>query len=231
VKNRVDLYLLIVLFAAIGGGALWWKFGRGPAEVVYVVQAGDTLSAIAGRYEVTVDELRGWNGLTGDLIEIGQELVIAVGEPAEPVAGGPVASGGGGWTGGAAQLDVSAAPEDGARRPRLVPPTPEPCIPFDADPGEEGMVAPNGLSFAQTKAALDAVISEALYCPDAPTGAVQMSFSITVGCDGVVDVVTPAGNVSPGFLGCVSDVIQHADFPAHDIEGGQTFTYPVNATF
>jgi len=229
-KNRLDLYLLIVLFAAVGGGALWWQLGRGPAEVIYVVQGGDTLSAIAGRYEVTVGELKSWNGLTGDLIEIGQELVVAVGRPAEPAVAAPV-PGGGGWTGGAAQLDVSTAPESGERGPRLVPPAPEPCIPFDADPGEEGMVAPNGLSYAQTKAALDAVISEALYCPDAPTGAVQMSFSITVGCDGVVDAVSPSGGVPASFLGCVSEVIRHADFPAHDIEGGQTFTYPVNASF
>ena len=40
---------------------------------------GDTLFLIAKAHEVTVDELREWNGIEGDLIEVGQVLRIHTG--------------------------------------------------------------------------------------------------------------------------------------------------------
>ena len=40
----------------------------------YVVQKGDTLFVIARDHGVTVDDLRRWNGIDGDLIEVGQVL-------------------------------------------------------------------------------------------------------------------------------------------------------------
>ena len=42
----------------------------------YVVKRGDTLGEIAKAHRVTVDELRTWNGLSGDLIEVDQILLI-----------------------------------------------------------------------------------------------------------------------------------------------------------
>lgn len=42
----------------------------------YVVVAGDTLWDIANRYGISVDQLMGNNGLSGDLIVVGQELVV-----------------------------------------------------------------------------------------------------------------------------------------------------------
>ena len=42
----------------------------------YVVQAGDTLSGIAGRYGVTVQDIQDANGLTGETIQPGQHLKI-----------------------------------------------------------------------------------------------------------------------------------------------------------
>lgn len=47
----------------------------------HLVRAGDTLGAIADRYDVTVEQLRGWNGLQGDLIVEGRELVVRADEP------------------------------------------------------------------------------------------------------------------------------------------------------
>ncbi|WP_188455884.1 C40 family peptidase [Virgibacillus oceani] len=43
---------------------------------VYTVKSGDTLSGIASRNGVTVSELKKWNGLSSDLILIGQKLNI-----------------------------------------------------------------------------------------------------------------------------------------------------------
>ena len=42
----------------------------------YVVQSGDTLSAIAVRFNTTVAKLKEWNNLSSDLIQIGQVLLI-----------------------------------------------------------------------------------------------------------------------------------------------------------
>ncbi len=47
-----------------------------PTPIVYVVQQGDTLSRIAQRFGVSVDELRLANRLTSDILRVGQELVI-----------------------------------------------------------------------------------------------------------------------------------------------------------
>ncbi|MBN1945709.1 MAG: penicillin-insensitive murein endopeptidase [Bradymonadales bacterium] len=44
--------------------------------MVYVVQSGDALSSLARRYNVTVQQIRDWNQLDGDLIRIGQQLTI-----------------------------------------------------------------------------------------------------------------------------------------------------------
>jgi LysM repeat protein len=43
---------------------------------MYVVRPGDTLSGIAIRFGVTVDQIRWANGLSGDMIYAGQVLRI-----------------------------------------------------------------------------------------------------------------------------------------------------------
>lgn len=50
----------------------------------YIVQRGDTLSRVASRMDVTVGQLRAANGLRGDLINVGQKLIVpALGQPDE----------------------------------------------------------------------------------------------------------------------------------------------------
>lgn len=43
---------------------------------VYTVRSGDSLSVIARDFGVTVEQLRDWNKLTGDVILVGQQLVV-----------------------------------------------------------------------------------------------------------------------------------------------------------
>ncbi|MGB5703181.1 MAG: LysM peptidoglycan-binding domain-containing protein, partial [Polyangiales bacterium] len=42
-----------------------------------VVKHGDALSTIAARHGVTVAQIKEWNGLRGDMIRIGQKLVVS----------------------------------------------------------------------------------------------------------------------------------------------------------
>jgi LysM repeat protein len=57
------------------------------AASAYVVQPGDTLSAIAQKYAVPIADLMLANGLTNqDFIQVGQELIIPVGGVATPTA-------------------------------------------------------------------------------------------------------------------------------------------------
>ncbi len=52
------------------------RTGDGTAAV-HVVQPGETLFMISRRYGTTVDALRALNGLAGDLLSVGQELVVS----------------------------------------------------------------------------------------------------------------------------------------------------------
>jgi len=40
------------------------------------VQSGETLGHIASKYGVGVSEIKRWNGLSSDMIRIGQRLVV-----------------------------------------------------------------------------------------------------------------------------------------------------------
>jgi hypothetical protein len=65
-------------------------------NIVYVVQSGDTLYRIAGITGVPVDQIRKLNGLTTDILSIGQRLIIVQG--AAPPAATPTATAGGAGT-------------------------------------------------------------------------------------------------------------------------------------
>jgi LysM repeat protein len=58
------------------------------AEEVYVIQSGDTLAAIATRYNITIDEIvRANNMANPDFVFVGQRLVIPVRNATAPRAG------------------------------------------------------------------------------------------------------------------------------------------------
>lgn len=76
-SRTLALALVLALFGSVEARA---------DRVVWRVQAGDMLSALAIRFGVTVDELRAWNGLEGDRILVGQELVVARGSTTAPSA-------------------------------------------------------------------------------------------------------------------------------------------------
>jgi LysM repeat protein len=53
---------------------------KASGPVNYTVQAGDTLSSIADRYDVSLEDLMAANGLTNpNVLSVGQELIIPIG--------------------------------------------------------------------------------------------------------------------------------------------------------
>ena len=51
--------------------------GTGGSVLPYVVQAGDTLGALAKKYNVTLEQLMKWNNIKDpNLLTVGQRLVI-----------------------------------------------------------------------------------------------------------------------------------------------------------
>lgn len=184
-----------------------------PEPLRYTVVRGDTLSIIAKRYGVTVEQLRAWNGIAGDRIEVGQVLVLESVGAVAPAKEAPKRAKGAGKT-------VAA--------PARARPQPEPCVPFDPELGEEGMAAPEGLDRATVKRGLDAVLPLAQGCPF-PGGRTRIVFELVIGCDGLVrsvEVSDPDG-ASKEAIDCAKDALRLADFPAHDMADGMPVTYPL----
>lgn len=52
---------------------------------IYVVKSGDTLYGIASKYNISVDELKRYNNLSNNLLSVGQQLFVPVGQMVEDV--------------------------------------------------------------------------------------------------------------------------------------------------
>lgn len=86
---RVGQSLMIPISGVTAGGALAAS-GSGSTPEVYAIRRGDTLSGIADRYGVTVDQIRVWNNMNSDLLIAGETLRLSVPGAGGSGAGGPI---------------------------------------------------------------------------------------------------------------------------------------------
>ncbi|MCB9678753.1 MAG: LysM peptidoglycan-binding domain-containing protein [Alphaproteobacteria bacterium] len=200
-------------------------FEPAPADIVVIVEKGDTLGEIAKEHGVTVAQLKAWNGLTSDLIEIGQQLVIhADGEP--PV----VAS----LKKATKRTQGAVSTGTGDERPRLMMPSAKKCLggpSLDDLTEDEGSLASSGLGENEVRASMNAFLPNVSPClrmlEGNPSGA--LTLAITVGCNGLVDHVAVEGTddwPAPA-ASCIVETLAYAPFPAHDLPDGDTFVYPL----
>ncbi len=206
-----------------------------PESVTYEVVKGDTLFEIAQEHGVTVAELKAWNGLSSDTIEIGQQLEIHVTRPDSPRGNtfgsvsarpGPPRTSSGGTSGS----DVS----DGIHPPDLAMPAAKRCLggPALGDlSDDQGMVTSQGLGHAEVSAAMNAFLPNVSSClrglDSNPSGA--LTLAISVGCDGIVTgIVTESREDWPDDVAaCIVETLHYAPFPAHALPDGDTFVYPL----
>jgi hypothetical protein len=214
--KKLALLLVVLLLAA--GAWTWWH--AVPGAVQHTVVRGDTLGKIAQVHGVSVAELRGWNGIRGDLIEVGQVLEIRVGAPIAAAPRKPT------------HPRRTAPPPTAAPAPLRMPKA-KPCLSgpsLDGDGGEEpSFAASAGLSRGQIRGALDGFLPTLGLCfgDDWPTGRVE--FDLRVACTGrVAHVATlDEGGLDPATVACMADTLRFASFPAHDLPDGMDFRYPV----
>jgi murein DD-endopeptidase MepM/ murein hydrolase activator NlpD len=220
---RASRVVAALFLVGLGGSIIWWA-DKQRSEAQYVVVKGDTLWEIAESHGISLDELRAWNTLNSDHIEVGQ--VLRIGGRAQPSEKKTASR--------ARKRSTSSKPTESGKWKSLSMPSVEPCLSLDTDPEEGDMIGSAGLSMEQVRGSLRSIVGEALRCEaDEDATTASITFSILVGCDGVVDAVdiSDRGDSSSRYTRCVGDVLRYADFPAHDMPDGMRFTYPVNVEF
>lgn len=210
----------------LAGAALCalWVVGQRDRPHPYEVVRGDTLGEIATAHGVTVTDLKAWNGLTSDLIEVGQVLLIWRDGP-PPAAPGT------------ADPDPSrrrvARPEP-ATQSRVMP-KPKDCLegPSIDDPLlDEDIAGSAGLDGDQIRTSMAGFGPLALPCIDGHSPAGALHLEIRVACTGLVSEVhvLDAGDWPEAVAACVTDTLRYTPFPAHDLPDGEVFEYPLRFT-
>jgi murein DD-endopeptidase MepM/ murein hydrolase activator NlpD len=206
-----------------------------PEPPTHTVVRGDTLSRIAKDQGCTVDELRQWNGISGDLIEVGQVLIVgAPGTEAPPEPEAKPKSGRRSRAARPAKTTLKPEASAGSAAPSLNMPPAKPCLAgpsvADEDGMEAGFAASRGLDGGEVRAALRAFEPNLLRClTPGESAAGTMELELRVGCDGrvaAVDLVDDDGLPDP-LVSCARETLRYVPFPAHDMPDGFTFGYPL----
>jgi LysM repeat protein len=210
---------LLLLCLAIGG---WYAYQHSLSVTLYTVVRGDSLSRIAKAHDVSVDELRAWNGIEGSLIEVGQVLELRL---------------------KAALVGVETKPQKRVKRrkvegkktgPRgLNMPKKKACLRGpsldDLDGEVPGMVASAGLGMEDIRPAMNGFLPKLGRCFDDGWPTATMEFKLTVACTGQVASVgvNDAGGLPSDVVECMQKTLGFVGFPAHDLPDGVTFRYPI----
>lgn len=222
-----NLWMIAAGLALIALGLAGWMVWQNRADqpVEYTVVRGDTLFEIARAHGVSVEDLREWNALEGDLIEVDQVLAIWPGQ--QPPA---VSPGRGAGTRNAGSPAVLAQELDA--QAELVLPPEQPCLEgpqIEADGEEASFAASTGLSAAAIDAAMDGFVPHTARCVDEEIPRGSLLLSMRVACTGRVAEVSIARDPGwdPEITACVQEVLRYVPFPPHALPDGEVFDYPL----
>lgn len=190
----------------------------------YVVQNGDVLGLIAERYDIDVAELRRVNGLSGNLIKVGQQLTIPAAVP-----------------GAAAGSTAAAAPAAAPTAPPrpTTPPAPVSCpagaVGHCVQSGDSllGIASKYGVSVDAVRAANPSISGDLIRIGDVialPGGAGTTTTTTTTegstGTGTTVDLIVPT-------VGPISDAdcaARNFEYPYFHAADGKCYANPFNAT-
>ena len=213
---KTFLPLLLVLFCATGCSHFFAE-----PSVEYTVKRGDTLGKIAKAYGVTVDELRSWNGISGDLIEVGQTIVIRADVPTVSEAPAKKRQ-------KRTVKQTTASTSKGLKMPKKKKCLAGPTLDSLSDDVPD-IQSSAGLSYAQIQGPMAAFLPNLSRCFDGEWPTARVEFEITAACHGRVSRVSVLndGGVQADELECMRTTLAYVGFPAHDMPDGMTFQYPV----
>lgn len=215
-------FIALCSLLLIAGMATYLSLPEPEVLITYEVKRGDTLFLIAKAYGVSVDDLKRWNKLDSDLIEIAQQLDIQAGEAA-PVT-----------TQQKKKRPASRRPSKKQDTPSLSMPKAKPCLSgpsLEDEVAEDGYSGSVGLSTSGIKTALNAFLPNLNSCfakaPSVPQEELVLDFR--VGCDGQVQSleVSSPGDWNAEMADCVTSTLRYTPFPAHALPDGDTFLYPI----
>jgi len=80
-KNNLNNYVegVVKAIAEYAGYTYYPPGSSGGTNGTYVVQRGDTLYGIAKKFGVSVDDIKKWNSLNSDILQVGQTLKVSEG--------------------------------------------------------------------------------------------------------------------------------------------------------
>jgi len=213
------------------------SFMKNQNQPLYTVVSGDTLNEIGAKYGVSAEDIRQWNNISGDLIEVGQVLVVGVTIDVSKEQN--IMPNSKRYTSKNRRFKSRKGDSPTADRVGdLVKPTPKPCMDlYDEDShssGEEAtgatIRASAGLSSQQIQDSMTRMFPKIERCVTDvwPTG--QLVVDFLVKCDGTVAEARESSShgLSEPFIDCSLKVLTYGDFPAHDLPDGMTFSYPID---
>lgn len=79
-STLLSVSAMMILVACSSGGTTKTRVCKDLSSNQHCVQSGDTLTRISQRYRVSVNDLKSWNNLRSDTIQVGQALIVRGGK-------------------------------------------------------------------------------------------------------------------------------------------------------
>lgn len=196
----------------------------------HTVVQGDTLSKLAQSYNCSVNELRSWNNIDGDLIEVGQVLIVGTEKAAPSKNKAKRSSKSTGPRLPHRVINVADIKSPRKRdNPRPMKPKPKACLILkDAQLSDQQMIGSRGLSENQIKGSIEQFFPQLEDCLMALQQSGSLRLEFTIGCDGLVDKVEALeSNIDAGSEKCITERFLYTSFPAHGLPKGEVFEYPL----
>lgn len=193
----------------------------------YVVQTGDVLGLIAERFDADIAELRRINGLSGNLIKVGQELTI-------PAAGGATTTDTGTET-------AAPAPTSAAAPAPTSPPAPVTCpagaVGHCVQTGENlsGIASKYGVAVDEMRTANPSISGDLIRAGDVLTIPGQSSTPVdpaptsdgTAGGGTVLDPIGPTTDANPAPASDADCKARNFEYPFFHAADGKCYANPI----